>query len=270
MIERMAGAVGIPQFFLMALIAGLTVGVLAGYYGAFVVQRRLSFLGNGLAHAAFGGVALGILLNIAPLLVAVPFTIAVALGIVWLQERTRLGADTAIGIFFSVSMALGVLFLSQTKRFTTDAFAYLFGSILAVTVLDLWVMAGMVLLSLATLPVWGRWAYATFDRELAGADRVHTLRDDCLLAVCLAATTVVCMKVVGIVLIASFLVIPPAIARLVSRTFRGMTLLAMIIGAATALAGLYVAYWGDFPPGAAIILVQAALFVVAVFAQRRI
>jgi zinc transport system permease protein len=148
----------------------------ASYYGVLIVQRGLSFLGDGLAHAAFGGVALGLLLGAEPLWIAVPFTVAVAVGITWVRERTELGGDTAVGIFFAVSVALGVVFLSLKRGYSTDAFTYLFGSILAVTRADLWVTALMVLIAAATGPLWRRWAYATFDRELALADRQPVLR----------------------------------------------------------------------------------------------
>src|SRR5690606_36567006 len=112
---------------------------LASYYGAFVVQQRLSFLGAGLAHAAFGGVALGLLLQTEPLWVAVPFTVVVALGINWIRSTTGLAGDTAIGIFFAVAVALGIVFLSLRDDYSADVFAYLFGSILAVTPADLWI-----------------------------------------------------------------------------------------------------------------------------------
>jgi zinc transport system permease protein len=110
-----------------ALLGGVLVGFLASYYGVFVIQRKLSFLGSGLAHAAFGGIALGILLSIEPLWVAVPFTILVAAGIAWVSDKTELGGDTAVGIFFSVSMALGIIFLFLKRTYTRDAFSYLFG-----------------------------------------------------------------------------------------------------------------------------------------------
>src|SRR5262245_21667244 len=99
-------------FMQRALLAGALLGALASYLGAFIVQRGLGFLGEGLAHAAFGGVALGLLLRTEPLTVAIPFTVAVAVGINWVKERARLAGDTAIGVFFAVSMALGILFLS--------------------------------------------------------------------------------------------------------------------------------------------------------------
>lgn len=251
-----------------ALAAGVMVGLLASYYGVFVVQRGLSFLGSGLAHSAFGGVALGILLGIEPLSVAVPFTIAVALGIVWLQQRTRLRADTSVGIFFAVSMALGVVFLSLTPRYSTDAFTYLFGSILYVTAGDLYITGAVLLLSLATWKAWGRWAYATFDRELALSDTVPCRRDDYLLSLCLAAATVVSIKMVGIALIAAFLVIPPATARLLTVTFRSMTVVAMILGVVSVVLGMAVSLLSDRPAGPAIILTQAVIFFVVAILRR--
>lgn len=258
----MAEALALP-FMQRALAAGVLVGLLASYLGVFVVQRGLSFLGSGLAHAAFGGVALGLLLETEPLWVAVPFTVAVALGITWVRDRTTLGADTAIGVLFSVSVALGVIFLSLRRQYSADAFSYLFGSILAVVPSDLWVTATLCLVTLALAPVWRRWAYATFDRELAEADRLPVQRDDYLLSVLIALTVVVAVKVVGIVLIAAFLVIPAAAARLLARTFHGMTALSMALGAGTAVAGLWASYLADVPSGATIVLVQAAVFAVA-------
>lgn len=250
-------------FMQRALIAGAMVGFLASYYGVFVVQRGLSFLGSGLAHAAFGGVALGLLLHSEPLWIAAPFTVIVALGIFWVRERTELGSDTAIGIFFSVSMALGIIFLFLRREYTSDAFTYLFGSILAVTKIDIRITGIIVLITLFTLPLWRRWAYTSFDRELAEADHLPVVRDDYLLAVLIAITIVVAIKVVGIVLIAAFLVIPAATARLLSHTFRSMTILSIIVGVLSALIGLFVSYYLDVPSGATIILLQAVLFFVA-------
>lgn len=247
-------------FMQRALLAGGLVAFLAGYFGAFVVQRGLGFLGSGLAHAAFGGIGLGILLGLNPLAVAVPFTILVALGIVWLQENTRLSSDTSIGVFFSTSMALGLIFLFHTKRWSTDAFTYLFGSLMAVNATDLWVTAAVALASLATWPLWGRWATATFDRDLARAEKIAARRDDYLLALAPAVTIVVSMKVVGMTLVAAFLVIPPATARLLTRTFSAMTLLSVVLSVATVLGGLTLSWFLNWPPSAVVILLQATLF----------
>jgi zinc transport system permease protein len=247
-------------FMRRALVSGVIVGVLASYYGVFVVQRRLSFLGVGLSHAAFGGVALGLLLQVNPLWTALPFTVVVALGITAVTHRSAVSGDTAIGVFFSAALALGVVLLTFKQSYTTDAFTYLFGSILAVRPVDLWILGGIALLAAGTLPFWGRWAYATFDRDLARADGVPVERDDYVLSVLLAVTVVAAVKVVGIVLAAAFFVIPAAAARLLTDTFRGMTILAVTVGTTTAVAGLGGSYAFDLPSGAAIILVQAVVF----------
>ncbi len=255
----MLEALSLP-FMQRALIGGLLVAALAGYYGVFVVQRRLGFLGTGLAHAAFGGVALGLFAGIEPLGVAAPFTILVAVGINWVKERSELSADTAVGIFFAISMALGIVFLSLRDSYSTDAFTYLFGSILAIDWIDIGMMALLCLLTIALLPFWSRWAYATFDSELARADRLNVNRDDYLLMALIAVTVVAAVKVVGAVLIAAFLVIPAATARLLASTYLQMTILSIALGMTGTLIGLFVSYWLDLPSGAAIILVQAAFF----------
>lgn len=257
-------------FMQRALVAGILIGFIASYYGVFIVQRGLSFLGSGLAHAAFGGVALGILLDKEPLYIAVPFTLIVSFLIVLLREKTRLGADTAIGILFSVSVALGIIFLSLKSGFAPDAFAYLFGSILSVTIVDLIVSSALAIITIATFfRYWSRWAYASFDSELAMADRVPVVKDDYVLYILISVTIVVAIKIAGIVLIASFLVIPAAAARLVSNTFFRMSILSVIFGVASSVAGLWASYYLDIPSGATIILIQALIFSAAILIGRR-
>lgn len=258
-------------FFQKALLAGMLVGVMCGYYGVFVVQRGLSFLGDGLAHAAFGGVALALLLGWSPLYVALPFAVLVAVGMTYVRQRTELGADTTIGIFFAVSAALGVLFLGLKRDFTVDPFAYLFGSILGVTTSDLWVVVALGVAAAALVPwTWRGLAYATFDTELARADGVPTRALEYFLAVMVAATVVVSVKVVGVVLVASYLIIPAATARLASRTLYRMTLTSVLLGLGCSLAGLFVSYAVEVPSGATIVLTQALVFaMVAVWSGAR-
>lgn len=252
-----------------ALIAGILVGFLASYYGVFIVQRGLGFLGSGLAHAAFGGVALGILLETEPIWIAVPFTVLVAIGITWVKDKTKLGGDTTIGIFFSVSMALGIIFIFLKRQYSSDAFNYLFGSILSVTLLDIVVPIILIIITLLLFPFWKRWAYSSFDRELAQADRIPVQFDDYLLSILIAVTIVVSIKVVGIVLIAAFLVIPPAASRLMNKSFSKMTVVSIIIGVSTALIGLWISYYMNVPSGATIILLQAFVFFAVMLLKRK-
>jgi zinc transport system permease protein len=250
-------------FMQRAVLAGLLVGGLASYLGVLVVQRRLSFLGDGLAHAAFAGVGLGLLLYQEPLWVALPFTVLVSLAITWVRAKSSLGDDTTIGIFFAVSVALGVLFMSMRQDFAPDAVAYMFGSILTVTSADLWAMGLVALVVLAMLPLWPHWAYTTFDRELALADRKAVSLQDYALSVIIALVVVTSVKVVGIVLIAAFMVIPAAAARLLTQTFAAMALVAVAIGVLSVLPGLALAYLFDIPAGSAVVLLQAAIFAAA-------
>ena len=247
-------------FMQRALIAGLATSFAAGYYGSFVVQRGLSFLGDGLAHAAFGGVALALLLGGEPLAIAIPFTIITAVLITFVRDKTDLQSDTVIGVFFALTMALGIVFLSLTPTYTTDAFTYLFGSILSVSAADVIASLIVATLSIMSFPLWGKWAYATFDRETALADRIPVRLHDYILSVLIAVTIVVSAKVVGVVLASAFLVIPAATARLVTRRFFGMTALAMLIGCLSVVAGLTASYGLDLPSGATIVLAQTAAF----------
>ena len=253
-----------------AIIAGLVLSVVAGFYGVFIVQRKMSFLGAGLGHAAFGGIALGLYLGVQPLWIAIPFTLIIASGISWLKRKTLLSTDTVIGIFFSVSVALGIVLLTINPHGSGDAYSYLFGSILAISPTDLWASFGLLLVAgISFITHWGAWAYATFDDEAAEIAGLRTSKDDMLLTVLIALTMVVSIKVVGILLVSAWMVLPAAAARLVSQSFRSMTLIA--IGAsmlATAL-GLGLSWVVDLPSGAVIVLVQVILFGIALGAQTK-
>jgi len=157
-------------------------------------------------------------------------------------------------------MALGIIFIFLKRQYTSDAFNYLFGSILSVTITDIIFSTILVLITILLSPFWKRWAYSSFDRELAQADRIPVQLDDYLLSILIAVTIVVSIKVVGIVLIAAFLVIPPATSRLINKSFSKMTFSSIIIGVLTALIGLWISYYMDVPSGATIILLQASLF----------
>lgn len=256
------------SFMQRALAGGVLIAIVSSFYGPFIVQRQLAFLGSGLAHAAFGGIALGLLLDLQPLWVAIPFTMAVAAGIVWVRAHTGLAADTAVGIFFSLAMALGVIFLFLRESNASDAFTYLFGSILALEPGDMYLGVAVLAVNVFALPLWGRWAYATFDRNLARVDGHPVLRDEYLLSMAVAVITVISIKIVGILLMSAFLVIPAAAARLLSRRFVHMMLITLLLNVLGVVAGLVGSVYTDLPSGPAIILVQAALFGVALFLSR--
>lgn len=253
------------KFIILAYIAIILVGFSASYFGVFVVQRRLSFLGNGLAHAAFGGVALGILLDTQPIYIAIPFTILISMIITYFKEKSTLSSDTLIGVFFSLAFALGIVFLSLKENYTTDAFAYLFGSILSINTEDITILGLMAIVTFLTFfKYWARWAYSTFDNELAIADRLPVRRDNYILSILISLIIVLSVKIIGIVLISSYLVLPAAIARLYSRTFFQMTIISIIVGISTGLISIILSVILDLPTSAVIIIFQSIVFLISI------
>ncbi len=273
-------------FMQRALVAGLLIALMCALLGVFVVQRRLSFLGDGLAHAAFGGMGIGAFVIVGsgliaegvallrnPLWIALPFALLTGLGIAWVRDRTELSSDTAIGVFFAVAVALGVLFFSRIPpdaNLGLNVMDLLFGSILAVRSTELAIIAAVAAVSIALLlTIWGRLAYATFDDELARTDGVPARALEYLLFGLAAVVIAVSATVVGIILMAAYLVIPAAAARIWARSMASMTVIAVAIGTSTTLAGVAGSYLFDLPTGSAIILTQALVFVLAAFTQRR-
>jgi len=170
-------------------------------------------------------------------------------------------------------MALGVIFLSRLESNTVDAYSYLFGSILSVNEADLWAAGGLAAVTLATLPLWGRWAYATVDAEAALADKLPVRLDNYLLSVLVAVVIVVSAKLVGIVLVSAFLVIPAAAARMVAARFITMTIGAVVIAVLCSGGGLIASFYTDTPSGATIVVANSVVFglcwVVALVGNRR-
>lgn len=255
-------------FMQRAALGGLLIALMASFYGPFIVQRRLAFLGSGLAHGAFGGVALGMFLGQEPLLIAIPFTVMVAVAVVWVRSKTDLEADTAIGVFISLSMALGIIFLYLREGNATDATTYLFGSILALNNYDIYLSLVALVGCMASVPLWSRWAYATFDETLARVDRHAVTRDEYILLVSVAMLVVISVKIVGILLVSAFLVIPAACARLLSRRFVHMMWWTLLVNTGGVVVGLFASYAVNIPSGPAIILVQSAAFGMAFLYQR--
>lgn len=251
------------EFFVRALLVGLLIGISSSYFSAFVVQRKLGFIGSGLSHAAFGGVALGLFLNIEPLYLALPFTLIVSVIIFYLKNKTKLSTDTIIGVVFSFAVAMGIILLALKESYSQDAYAYLFGSILTVNNTDIILSIILLLLTLVSFVLfWERWAYATFDSELAKAELLPVEKDDYVFAAILGLIIALAIKIVGIILISAFLVIPGATSKMISKTFRGLTINSILIGVSTIIFGLVLSYQLDLPSGALIIILQSFLFLI--------
>ncbi len=248
-------------FMQRAFAAAVAIGVVCGVLGFFVVLRRLAFIGVGLSHSALGGVALGLLLGVSPLLTGGAFALAVALGVARLGQRSGLERDTVIGVFFSGAMALGVVLASLEHGAQQELFGYLFGNVLAVTNGELAALAiggaGVVAALLALLRPQ---LFLAFDEEIARAygQRVQLL-DMALLAL-LAATIVIGVRLVGVLLIEALLVVPAATAALLARDYRTQIALSVALAVASAIGGLALAWELDVAPGGMVALTAVALF----------
>src|SRR5262245_8790823 len=254
------------QFMQRALIAGLAISAICAVIGIFIVQRGLAFLGDGLAHAAFGGIAIGLFLGASvehAVWIAIPFTAITALGIGVVLRRSQLRGDVATGVFFSFSFALGVLFLGlRTSADRPVQIEHLlFGNMLSVTPTVLYVVVAVaVIASVVTLLLWSRLAYAIFDPELAAISGVPVAILEYLLLAETAVVVVVAVKTVGVVLVSSFVIIPAATARMIGQTLARTTVLALVIGVVGAGVGLIASFHLDTPTTATIILLHSAGF----------
>jgi zinc transport system permease protein len=248
-------------FMQRALAAGILVGVLCGVLGFFVVLKRLSFIGVGISHSAFGGIAIGVLLGIDPLVAAAVFSTGVAWAIGWLSRKGRLHEDTAIGILFSAAMALGVALISLSSAYQVDLFGYLFGNILAVSPRDLWLLGGIVVVVLTGVGlVFKELLFLTFDEEVARANGLPVSALYFLLLTALALAVVAAIRVVGLILVEALLVMPAAIGYQLAGGYRGMLVISVASAVLSAIAGLVVSYCLNVAAGATIVLVLTALF----------
>jgi zinc transport system permease protein len=256
-------------FMQRALIAGAFISVLCAILGVFLVLRRLSLIGDGLAHVTFGGVALGLLFKASPFYVAAPVTILASFGILKLTEKTRLFGDAAIGIVSAFGVASGVLIASIAGGFNVDLFGYLFGNILSITVQE---TALSVALSVVVILLVKIFYYdlvsVTFDEECAKVSGINTRRINQTLIALTAVTVVLAMKIVGIILVSSLLIFPAATALQIARSFRQAVIWAVTAGLIAVFAGTVLSFILDIPTGATIVMLNFVLFILALLYKR--
>lgn len=267
------GALDILQYsyFQRAMVAGVLVGALCAVIGVYVVLKGLSFIGAGIAHASFGGVAIGVALGVNPIWSAVVFCLLVAWGIGFVAKEGRVKEDTAVGVFFSSTMALGILIIGLMSGYQVDLFSYLFGSILAVTGNDVWTIAIVATLILGT--VWFLFKdlmFAIFDPEMAQVTGVPAGKLYFVLITMMALTVVLSIKVVGIVLVSALIVTPAAAAYQLTESFKKMMALSVVFGVGSSIFGLLISGFWPIASGAAIVLLATlTFFVCAAISPRR-
>ena len=255
-------------WWLMPLLAGLLLALLAGPLGSFVVWRRMAFFGDTLAHGALLGITLGVLTDINLTLALVLGSLALALLLLPLEERARLSSDTLLGIVSHSTLAIGLVTLSLAQGVRVDLMGYLFGDLLAVQSPDvLWIaLAGTLILGLLVWQ-WRGLVAITVSPELAAIDGYPVRWLKLLLLLMLAVLVALAMKVVGILLVSALLIIPPSIARAASRSPLQMALLASAGGMLSVLLGMWASFHWDTPAGASVVVAAASLFALSLIVQ---
>ena len=249
------------DFVLRALAAGCGIALMAGPLGSFVVWRRMAYFGDTLAHSALLGVALGFLLGVNPLIGVMGVCVALALALVGLQRHRTLASDTLLGILSHASLSLGLVAIAFLETLRVDLISYLFGDILSVTPGDLaWIYGGGAVALGGLVLLWRRLLAVTVDEDLARVEGmpVEALRLAFMLLIALVIAAA--MKIVGILLITSLLIIPAAAARRFARTPEAMAVLASIFGMVAVLGGLLASLNWDLPGGPSVVVAAAALF----------
>lgn len=257
-------------FMQRALLAGSLLGLTCAVLAVFVVLRRMAFIGVGISHAALGGVALGLVLGVSPVLAAALFAVGVSWVIGWMTRRGEVSEDTAIGVFFPTAMALAVALMSVSQTYRQDLLGYLFGNILSIRPSDVWLLALLSGGSLGVLALFFKeFLFLGVDEEGARAAGLPVRWLHYLLLTLLALTVVSAMKLVGVVLVSAFLVIPAATGQAVARSMAGMVAVSVASALASVGVGLALSWQWNLPSGASIVLVSAALFFLGVLLGSR-
>ncbi|MDD5009780.1 MAG: metal ABC transporter permease [Syntrophorhabdaceae bacterium] len=256
-------------FIQRALIAGSFIAILCSTLGVFLVLRRLSLIGDGLAHVSFGSVAVGLFLRTYPFYVAVPIVMLSALGILKLVEKARLYGDSAIGIVSSLGIAVGILIASIAGGFNVDLFSYLFGNILAINTTEVAISIVLsVILVIVILFFYQELLSITFDEESAKASGIRTERINKILVLLTALTVVLAMKLVGIMLISALLILPPVTALQLARGFKATIVISSLAGITSVILGIAISFMANLPTGATIVIINF-IFFLSSFTYRR-
>jgi len=252
------------DFFVRALIASALVGVACAIVGSFVVLKGMSFIGDAVSHAAFPGIVIAYLIGAPIILGGAIAAIGTALGIGAITRRSGLRSDAIIGVLFAGMFALGVAIFSSIPNYVGDLFHFLFGDVLGISVGDLLALILLVFgLLLVLRLLWKELLFSTFDPLGAGAAGLPVRRLDDLLLILIAVTIVISLQAVGIVLVVAMITTPAATAQLLVKQFTAMIQVAALIGVSAAVVGLYVSYSLDIASGAAIVILETLIFLIA-------
>ncbi len=256
-------------FMQRALLSGILISLILGWLGTFIVSRKMSFIGDGIAHASLGGIALAVLVGIAPLPTALIFGILLACILFTIEQKTNIGTDSAIGIIFTSSLALGIMLISLHQGYQPELISYLFGNILAISTHDLVITLVISTIALIALSIWNnKLIFITFDKDGAYLSGISPARYDLALYILTALSIILSVKLVGVILVSALLITPSATAKLIAPSFAAFQKIAITLACMTTCIGLLMSYYLDLPSGAAIILTGSFIFTLTLLGKK--
>ncbi|MCT4543727.1 MAG: metal ABC transporter permease [Vallitalea sp.] len=259
------------QFMQYAVISIILASIVCGIIGTIVVEKKLVMMSGGIAHASFGGIGLGFLIGIEPIIGGLFFAVTSSISIVSIKRKTNTSSDTIIAMLWSLGMALGILFISLTDGYPPDMTTYLFGDILTVSKIDIYLMSTLTLIIvISSLAFFNYIKSYLFDETFLNSKGINTSFLEYFLFVLIALSIVILIKVVGIILVITLLTVPPAISKLLTYNFNNIILLSSLIGIILCFLGLVFSYYFNIPSGATIIILSSiTYFVLVLFKQIR-
>lgn len=251
-------------FFQRALIAVALVSVALAITGVYVMSRRMIFISGGITHACFGGLGLGYFLGVSPVAMAAVFAVGGSLGVEWMSRKARVRSDSAIAVVWAVGMALGVLFIFLGDGYVPQLNTFLFGNVLTVTPLDLWIFLLFTAVLVAFFILFRRTIEAvSFDRDFARVNHLPVVFIDTAMTVFVSIAIVLSIRIAGIMLLMSLLSLPQIIAETRCRRYHQLVIVSILVALAGGLGGLIMSGYLGVPASATIVLILAAMFVIA-------
>lgn len=251
-----------------ALISGISIAIMCSLIGLFLVLRKQSLFGDAISHMAFGGIAIGTYLNIYPFWTAIIFSASSALVINKIRYYTKLNSDSMIAVLLSFGLGIGVTLISISDGFSVDLFSFLFGSILLVSYEDVLMTVGMAIIVTSIIGLFfKKLIYVTFDEDQAKISGLHVEQLDYLFIVLVAVTVIVSMKLVGILLISSLIVIPNIASLMLNQGFKRTLFISIIISACSVFFGIILSYYFNTAPSGMIVLLSVGIFIAVIISK---
>jgi zinc transport system permease protein len=255
-------------FIQRALVSGVAVAITCSVVGLFLVLRRQSLFADALSHMAFGGIAIGLFANLYPIWTAFIVSIFAALGITKLRESTKIPPDSAVAVLLSAGLAVGVILIGLAGGFTLDLYSFLFGSILLVSMQDqeTILVASALILSIIYF-IYRELVYIAFDEEQAQVSGINVSRLNYIFIVLASIVVITSIRLVGVLLISSLIVIPNITAMMFGKGFKKTAMISVSIGILSVLTGIVISYVMNLAPGGTIVLVSVTVFLAVIITR---